>query len=925
MNDKIYILQVFDNAKQQTKITEILMSDLKHVECVPISTVEEFDEAIQANYFHIVITDFKLKWSNGIKVLQIARDLDPDCPVIIFGTVDKPETIVRAMKAGLYDYIRKSEGNLKRLALVTKRAIKMIDTRIPEESVAEDAQYSSWFEGIPSGLFTFTPDGQITSVNVVVSDIFGFNAKDVISEYNFYEMIVDKNQAVSLKTQFEEQGLIRRFEVMLEKATGEIIWVEVNGRMFINDQDNPTHFECSIYDITLQKTMAEALKEGEEKFRHFTSGVTDVLYRYDPVDNQYDFISPSIEKLTGYSQEKFMDDPKGMAEKIVHPDDLDIIFNNGADQEEKRSNGGFVTREYRIITAEGKERYVNDRLTFELDDEEIIYRINGVMRDVTQRILAQAEIEREKQFSENVIETAKALIVILDPYASIMKFNSFAEKLTGYDRNEVKGKNWFDLFVPEPERKAKLFEFSKQMKEGEVHWSFEDSISCKDQALLQVQWENSILRDDSGARVGVLSIGIDITQHRLAERDKLDIQAQLYKVQKFESVGLLTSGITHKFNNLLTSIMGYTDLMLMGADRSNPVYTDLKKIREVAVSAADLARKIHQLHVHHPTDIKNIDLTTVINAMTEMLKPMIGKDIKLSTKMPRKLWMVKMNPDSFEQVMMNIAVNAKQAMPDGGTLTIKAKNLDLRAGSEEMPSFAVPGKYIQVIITDTGKGMSESLLKGAFEPFSQDDGKQHRGLGLPVSYGIIRQFNGWIDAESKPGAGTILKIYLPAVVQKTKFDAGTGEGQPLKGAGKRILIIENEINVRELAIRALEKHGFTVMSATNSREAMDIFIKEDGNFHLIFCTVALPDCNGIDLVKSFQDIRDIVLPDYGGVKLVKSLKKKKPKYKILLTCEQSKHWAYSRSRDLGKFDLIPKPYYLDNLVQKVEEILAIKD
>jgi len=338
----------------------------------------------------------------------------------------------------------------------------------------------------------------------------------------------------------------------------------------------------------------------------------------------------------------------------------------------------------------------------------------------------------------------------------------------------------------------------------------------------------------------------------------------------------------------------------MGVESGTPLNHDLQKIRQMAVQAADLARKLLQFSRKKPKSMCSVSVNSIISNLTKMLQSLIGDNIKVSTELDPKIWAVSADLGSLEQVFMNLAVNAKATMPKGGKLLIQTENIELDSKQSELPSYAKPGSYARISVTDSGAGLNQKDLEHIFEPFyaSSDSTKSTR-LGLSVAYGIIRQHDGWISVKSHSRKGTTFLIYLPAIVKKK--ETTKAKTAAVKGSGERILIIEDEEDVRKLAIKALKKQGYSIFAAASGREAMDAFIQEGGNFHLVFSDIVLPDCNGIDLVKSFEDIR--------------------PGFKVLLSSGHAKYQSSKSQDKKTKFELLLKPYYLDKLVDKVHEII----
>ncbi len=394
-----------------------------------------------------------------------------------------------------------------------------------------------------------------------------------------------------------------------------------------------------------------------------------------------------------------------------------------------------------------------------------------------------------------------------------------------------------------------------------------------------------------------------IMDRRQAEEEKGKIQAQLLQAQKMEAVGTLAGGVAHDFNNLLTAIRGYIDLVMMKVDESEPFYRNLKQIRNASMRAADLTRQLLLFSRKQPMEFIHLNINRTIDDLLKMLNRLIGEDIAIRTYLEPDIWMVRADPGSIEQVIMNLAGNARDAMPDGGSLTIRTENVLLDEEYCKVILEARPGRFVCLSVEDTGAGMNKKTVQHIFEPFftTKEAGKG-TGLGLSVIYGIVKQHEGWINVSSKPGLGTVFRVYLPASSVKSEDEARKADPvQKIQGSGERILLVEDEEGVRGFASEALRGSGYVVIEAANVQEALDIFEREKGDFHLI--------------------LSDVVLPDNSGLHLVDQLLSYKPDLQVLLSSgytDQKSQWLLIRER---KFRFLQKPYALADLLQAVKEVM----
>jgi two-component system cell cycle sensor histidine kinase/response regulator CckA len=381
-------------------------------------------------------------------------------------------------------------------------------------------------------------------------------------------------------------------------------------------------------------------------------------------------------------------------------------------------------------------------------------------------------------------------------------------------------------------------------------------------------------------------------------------QAQLLQTEKLRAVEALAGEVAHDFNELLISVQERIDLALRKIDQRSPLYRDLKSIEDASMGAANLVRQLLLFGGRQPMEFITINLNKTVKILSKMLTRLIGKDIALITRLEPDLWSVKADMGSIEQVIVNLAMNARDAMPEGGELGIQTKNVDLHENScGDIPD-ARPGKFACLSVTDTGIGMGETTRSRIFEPFFSTKRQQgNAGLGLSVAYGIVKQHKGWIDVHSETGKGTSFKVYLPALIVKDETDSDTkGETRQAQGSGQRILLVDNEDAVREFVARELDEEGYVVFEAPTAEEALEIFERERGNFHLV--------------------LTDIVLPNKNGLQLVDQLRSRRPELPILLSSShaaEKSRWPAIRKRG---FRFLTKPFTSAELFLAIREIIG---
>jgi PAS domain S-box-containing protein len=471
----------------------------------------------------------------------------------------------------------------------------------------------------------------------------------------------------------------------------------------------------------------------------------------------------------------------------------------------------------------------------------------AVFANVTERARAEAALRGSEQRLRTLFETVNLIVLVLDGQGRVDYVNPYFLRLTGYTRDEAVGSDWFRQFVPEAQRPPMHAVF-RELIERELHPHYQNPILTKAGEERMISWHNTVMRDPDGRAVGTLSVGEDITE-------RLGLEDRFRQAQKMEAVGRLAGGVAHDFNNVLTAIFGYTDL-LEAQLPVGPAHDDLGEIRAAASRAASLTRQLLAFSRRQVLQPAVLNLNSVVDNLQKMLQRLIGEDVELRTALSPSLGNACADPGQIEQVIVNLAVNARDAMPTGGRLTIETANADLSDEYVEAHQPVVPGRYVMLAVADTGAGMSPEIRGRIFEPFftTKEKGKG-TGLGLSTVYGIVKQSGGYIWVYSEPAHGATFKIYLPRVDAAVE---ATGHPQPRAHAltgTETILVAEDDDLLRPLIRSILEVHGYQVLDAPNAQAALVRAREHPGEIHLLVTDVVMPGQSGRQLARQLLDVR----------------------------------------------------------------------
>jgi PAS domain S-box-containing protein len=472
------------------------------------------------------------------------------------------------------------------------------------------------------------------------------------------------------------------------------------------------------------------------------------------------------------------------------------------------------------------------------------YVFNAFLSDITER--KRAEEIRVRLAS--IVESSEDAIISKTLDGIVTSWNMGAERTFGYTADEIIGKP-IGTLIPQ-DRVEEESQIIERVKQGEHVTHFETVRRRKDGKDIHIALTISPIEDGAGTIIGFSKIARDVTEKKVLE-------AQLRQSQKMEGVGQLAGGIAHDFNNLLTVINSYSAMVLGDLDFSNPFARNgIEQIKEAGHRAASLTRQLLMFSRQQVLEPKVLDLNEVVSNIGKLLRRLLGEDITQILCLHPALGRVKIDPGQMEQIIMNLAVNARDAMPGGGQLTIETGNIELDNAYARTHALVQPGSYVMLAVSDTGCGMDADTQARIFEPFftTKEPGKG-TGLGLATVYGIVKQSGGNIWVYSELGKGTSLKIYLPRVAQTSEVPKPGAAPAELARGSETVLLVEDDEMVRALAQAILERHGYHVMVARNGQEALRFAQEGSGPIHLLLTDTIMPVMNGPELAKQFRSIR----------------------------------------------------------------------
>lgn len=632
-----------------------------------------------------------------------------------------------------------------------------------------------------------------------------------------------------------------------------------------------------------QRQAQAALRDSQERLSLALRASGIGVWSWDPLSKRFDCDERMRELIGVALDDRSLDLESFLAR--VHEEDRDAVESFIRDAQERVSDFQF---EYRVSTRDEAIRHISTRGRF-LSVDGTSFRAIGACWDVT----SEKQEERQRRLLSTVLESAASAIMITDAEGRITWVNAAFAELTGYTLDEARGEN--PRILKSGKHDNNFYrEMWETVSRGNT-WHGQLVNRRKDGSLYTEETTITPVRGDYGETVSFVCMKRDITL-------EVDLTRQLQQAQRLEAVGRLAGGVAHDFNNMLTIISGNAGLALADVPDETPVAMSLKEISEAAKRAAGLTRQLLAFSRKQVLKPKVIDLNALVRSTEKMLRRLIGEDIELRSRLDPTLGAIEADPGQLEQILMNLAVNARDAMPRGGELTFETENAEIHqtyAGIGGVPVHS--GTYVKLTVTDTGEGMDEDTQARIFEPFftTKEKGKG-TGLGLSTVYGIVKQSGGFIWLRSELGKGTSFEVFLPQT-DKTPEDLWRENGPAPATGEETVLLVEDDSHVLKLARSILERSRYTVLAAGSGAEALRIAQEYPKEIHLL--------------------VTDVVMPGMSGRQLSDSLHGARPETPVLYTSGYTDDAIVHHGVLDAGVNLLEKPYSQNELLVAVRSVL----
>jgi PAS domain S-box-containing protein len=528
----------------------------------------------------------------------------------------------------------------------------------------------------------------------------------------------------------------------------------------------------------------------------------------------------------------------------------------------------------------------------------------AVASDLTLGRRVEEALRSSARRFRSMLEHLRLVAVILDADGRVAFCNSSLLDLTEWGREELLGADWFDRMVPEDVREHVEAIYRDAMAKGALPPRFTHEIATRNGARKLIAWSNTVMTERAGDAPAFACVGEDVTDRARAELERRRLEEQLFQVQKMEAIGTLAGGIAHDFNNILAAIMSHGSLVALNSPKDSAVAESIQAIMDSCDRGADLSKQLLNVARGSRREVSAASANAIVEDVLRLIRETFDRAIEIRSDLSDGTWPVKCDMGQIHQTLTNICINARDAMPDGGVLTVSTFNASLDTEYARQHVDVEPGKYVCISVADTGKGMGESVRRRIFDPFFTT--KKHglgTGLGLATSYGIVRNHGGHIQVSSELGKGSVFRVYLPAAEGRVhRAEADPGGESALPRGHETVLFVDDEAAIRKVGATVLKSLGYSVLVASDGVEAVELY-----RLHM----------REIGLV-----ITDMVMPRQGGLATVRELRAIDPDCRILVASGFSLNEDVTAALADGAAGYIQKPFTIRALAVAMRDAIG---
>ncbi|MGC8658267.1 MAG: PAS domain S-box protein [Desulfomonilaceae bacterium] len=739
---------------------------------------------------------------------------------------------------GRYDFrIVCKDGSIKWIEMKAsvcvweeRTAVLCLMTDITERKKSERAaiererHFISLLETIPDALIVYDANAIVTFVNSAFEQLYGWSAEELVHK-SLNNFVPPEEQEITRQSwERTIKGEKVTFETKRWTKDRRMLDLLISTAILRDADGNHTTSIVIHRDITEFKRALKALKENEELFRAIVDGDPDAIFVQ--TNGLFSYLNGPAVKLFGADA----------AEDLIGRPILERFH---------PSLHGSIIERMRVSNIEKRQVPNAEEIIVRMDGTEVDVEVSAVpinfrgidgslvfAHDITSR----KQANRERLLLTTAIEQSDEAVMITDTEAVILYVNPAFERVTGFSAAEAIGKKP-RILIESNEADADIYDALRMTLERGDVWRGRLTNQKKDKTLYEAEVTISPIKDTHGKVVNYVGVSRDVTKEALLEK-------QFIQAQKMEAVGTLAGGIAHDFNNLLQAILGYSELILRRKSEGDRDISDIQRILQAGKRGAELVKSLLMFSRKVEPTYRPVNLNHEIIQVQSLLSRTIPKTIKIDLHLTGDLSVIQADQSQMGQVLMNLCINARDAMPNGGTLTIETENVELGQDYCRTHLQTKPGNYVSLTVADNGEGIDKETLAHIFEPFFTTKGVgQGTGLGLATVYGIVRQHGGHIECFSEPGIGTTFRIYFPSI-QREEDSRILVDEQSIPGGSETILLVDDDDIVRNLVATALGNYGYRVIEAQNGKEAVEIYRREGKTVSLVILDLIMPEMDG---------------------------------------------------------------------------------
>lgn len=710
-------------------------------------------------------------------------------------------------------------------------------------TASEHARMAQLFMHVRDAVIVLDPLGVVTFWSVGAAKIFGRSAPAALNRC-YFDLLTVKCRHVQVPLiQAALDGEKNTAEWQTTGAEGAVIWLEGDFRPMHDDMGRRLGCAILLHDITRWRAAEAARRASEELLRNITDSVPGAVFQMRVCDDgqpSFPFISRGVESLLEVCPAEMVR-AFGRDQSLIHPDDRQAFWSSLQSAQESK---GTWDCEFRVLTTRSNQlKWLRlHAVRSKLPNGTAVW--NGVLSDISDRAQATEALRASEARYRLLTENATDTICRITPEGQIVFASASCRRLFGFEPDALAGTAFKD-WIYEGDQTHVQEQFGRLLKFGGPETAQHRSKHA-DGTYVWCESTASAVRNSAGEIIEVVTVTRSV-------EDRRRLEARVQNFHKMEAIGRLAGGVAHDFNNLLTVINGFSDMILrgIGTQGVDRIAANVREIRQAGERASTLTRQLLAFGRQQPQSRSHLNLNSIISDTQKMLARLIGEDIEFETELAKDLSPVMADVGQIEQVLMNLSVNSRDAMPDGGNLKLRTANVVL----ERAPEVDVrPGPFVLLEVSDTGVGMDEGVRARVFEPFftTKEQGKG-TGLGLATVYGIVKQSDGHIAIESEVGRGTTVRIYLPRAEVPSSTGTKSSRSQLLYGR-ETVLLVEDDDGVRKVTAAMLRTLGYKVIEAPGGMEALRHCREHNGPIHLLMTDVVMPMMNGREVANRVQTI-----------------------------------------------------------------------